>query len=68
MHVHNSEDLKAIKKIRQKHKWGRQLLNIFMKRPHESYMGITGGQPFMKFDIEDRDLVHITQQQLQSKQ
>ncbi|KAK7333548.1 hypothetical protein VNO80_30323 [Phaseolus coccineus] len=62
-----AQDLKAIKKTRQKHKWGRQLLNIFMKRPHESYMGISGGQPFMKLDTGDNDLVQpfITQQQLQ---
>jgi len=65
VHVHNSEDLR---KIRQKHKWGCQLLDIFMQRPHESYMGITGGQPFMKFDRGDRELVYITQQQMQSKQ
>ncbi|RDX76143.1 hypothetical protein CR513_43896, partial [Mucuna pruriens] len=67
-----AQDLKAIKKIRQKHKWCRQLLNIFMKRPYESYMGITGGQPFMKLELQDRedkDLAQtfITQQQLQSK-
>ncbi|TKY46854.1 Ankyrin repeat-containing protein [Spatholobus suberectus] len=62
-----AQDLKAIKKIRQKHKWGRQLLNIFMKRPYESYMGITGGQPFMRRDVQDKDLAKtfITQQQLQ---
>ena len=67
MHIHNFEDLKAIKKIRQKHKWGRQLLNIFMKRPHESYMGISGGRPFMKLDTGHNDLVQPTRQQLQSK-
>ncbi|XP_022643016.1 uncharacterized protein LOC106774669 isoform X2 [Vigna radiata var. radiata] len=60
-----AQDLKAIKKIRQKHKWGRQLLNIFMQRPHESYMGIGGGPPFMTFDRGDRNSVQITQQQLQ---
>ncbi|CAJ1964207.1 unnamed protein product [Sphenostylis stenocarpa] len=62
-----TQDLKAIKKIRQKHKWGPQLLNIFMKTPYESYMGITGGQPFMKVD-RDGDLGQpfITQQQLQT--
>ncbi|KAL9322626.1 hypothetical protein ACSQ67_010679 [Phaseolus vulgaris] len=60
-----AQDLKAIKKIRQKHKWGRQLLNIFMKRPHESYMGISGGRPFMKLDTGHNDLVQPTRQQLQ---
>ncbi|KAL2322622.1 hypothetical protein Fmac_027001 [Flemingia macrophylla] len=43
-----AEDLKALWKIRQKHKWGRQLLNIFMTKPYESYMGLT--QPFMRHD------------------
>ncbi|KAG5001961.1 hypothetical protein JHK87_023033 [Glycine soja] len=59
-----AQDLKAIKKIRQKHRWSRQLLNIFMERPYESYIGITGGRPFLR---EDRDLGQpvITQQQLQ---
>ncbi|BAT88896.1 hypothetical protein VIGAN_05254000 [Vigna angularis var. angularis] len=60
-----AQDLKAIKKTRQKHKWGRQLLNIFMQRPHESYMGIGGGPPFITFDRGDRNSVQITQQQLQ---
>ncbi|KAL2568744.1 hypothetical protein GLYMA_18G100200v4 [Glycine max] len=60
-----AQDLKAIKKIRQKHRWGRQLLNIFMERPYESYMGVTGGRPFVKSG-EDKDLGQpvITQQQL----
>ncbi|WVY95003.1 hypothetical protein V8G54_034091 [Vigna mungo] len=61
-----AQDLKAIKKTRQKHKWSRQLLNIFMQRPHESYMGIGGGPPFMTFDRGDRNSVQITQQQLQT--
>lgn len=71
MHLlnYNFQDLKAIKKIRQKHRWGRQLLNIFMERPYESYMGVTGGRPFVKSG-EDKDLGQpvITQQQLRSKQ
>nr|KYP60928.1 hypothetical protein KK1_023350 [Cajanus cajan] len=63
-----AEDLKAIKKIRQKHKWGRQLLNIFMTRPYESYMGISGGQPFMRPNVggNKQDQPFITQQQLQT--
>ncbi|KAK7305079.1 hypothetical protein VNO77_42978 [Canavalia gladiata] len=67
------QDLKEIKKIRQKHRWSRQLLSIFMKTPYESYMGITGsgGQPFVKFEgEEDPDIAQpfITQEQLQSIQ
>lgn len=69
MHLlnYNFQDLKAIKKIRQKHRWSRQLLNIFMERPYESYIGISGGRPFLR---EDRDLGQpvITKQRLQSKQ
>ncbi|RDX83028.1 hypothetical protein CR513_36101, partial [Mucuna pruriens] len=70
VHVLNFEDLKAIRKIRQKHTWGRQLLNIFMRSPYESYMGITGDQRFMKLELQDREdedwaQPFITQQQLQ---
>ncbi|KAK7305080.1 hypothetical protein VNO77_42979 [Canavalia gladiata] len=66
----SAQDLKAIKKIKQKQKWGRQLLNIFMKTPYESYMGITGPLQFLKFDgEEDKDLAQpIITQQVESVQ
>ncbi|KAK7316749.1 hypothetical protein RJT34_00434 [Clitoria ternatea] len=63
-----AQDLKAIKKLKQKHKWSRQLLSVFMKTPYESYMGITGGQPFMTYDAgEPNDAAQpfITQHELQ---
>ncbi|KAK7333549.1 hypothetical protein VNO80_30324 [Phaseolus coccineus] len=45
--VSTALDLKAIKKIKQKHIWSRQLLNNFMKVPYLD-MGIYGGEPLMK--------------------
>ncbi|RDX83027.1 Ankyrin repeat-containing protein ITN1, partial [Mucuna pruriens] len=45
-----------MKKIRQKHEWSRQLLNIILTRPYESFMGITGGQPFLNYYGEENDL------------
>ncbi|XP_057434339.1 uncharacterized protein LOC130727028 [Lotus japonicus] len=59
-------DLKAIKKIKQKHIWGDQLLRFFMEKPYESYMGITGA--FERDDFEDKDVTQpfISTQQLES--
>lgn len=42
-----------------------------MEKPYESYMAITGDQPFEKDDLEeDRDVTHpfISLRQLESKQ
>ncbi|XP_027340971.1 uncharacterized protein LOC113854263 [Abrus precatorius] len=67
----STKELEDIKKTRQKHRWSRQLLNVFMRTPYESYMGISGGQPFLKFDEdEDKNVAQtfITQQQLESTQ
>ncbi|TKY46853.1 E3 ubiquitin-protein ligase mind-bomb [Spatholobus suberectus] len=67
-----TQDFKAIQKIKQKHKWSRQLLDVFMKTPSKSYMGNTGDQPLDKYDgKEDKDMTiawetsFITQQQLE---
>ncbi|KAJ1441377.1 PGG domain [Sesbania bispinosa] len=67
--AHEHKYLKAIKKIKQNHVWGNQLLRAFMEKPYESYMGITGAQPFEDLDeIEDKDVTQpfISLRQLES--
>lgn len=74
MHVLHFQDFKAIRKIKQKHKWSHQLLDVFMETPSESYIGNTGDPPFKKYDgKEDTSMAIpwktiITLQQLESKQ
>lgn len=55
--------------MKQKHIWGNQLLKAFMEKPYESYMGFTGGQPFEKDDLEDKDFTQpfLSLRQLESK-
>jgi len=67
-YVLNLEDWKAIKKIKQKHKWGGQLLTILMETPYLD-MEIAGGEQSMKFTREDNylDPFFLTKEQLESK-
>ncbi|CAK8575335.1 unnamed protein product [Lathyrus sativus] len=46
-------DIKAIKTIKKKHIFGRQLLEEFMKNPYESYMG-GGFDPFRDIEQEEQ--------------
>ncbi|KAK8468464.1 hypothetical protein PHAVU_006G041700, partial [Phaseolus vulgaris] len=57
----------AIKKIKQKHKWGGQLLTILMETPYLD-MEIAGGEQSMKFTREDNylDPFFLTKEQLET--
>ncbi|TKY46851.1 Ankyrin repeat domain-containing protein 7 [Spatholobus suberectus] len=44
-----AKELKELKKIKQKHKWSRQLLDGFMETPYESYVGAIGEEDVQPF-------------------
>ncbi|KAK7284288.1 hypothetical protein RJT34_19032 [Clitoria ternatea] len=51
-------DLEALKMIKQKHVWGGQLLNLFMDKPYESYLGfVTGSEPLVGEEHDEDELM-----------
>ncbi|KAL2322613.1 hypothetical protein Fmac_026992 [Flemingia macrophylla] len=63
-----AEAFKALWKIKQKHTWGGQLLNIFMKQPYESYMGLGVDQLFMRHDLPHQHLEMVATRSLKSQE